>query len=379
MGRSNTLRARRYLATGQPVGPDFQVNTRPLGWSRDNVATAAATYRADGAVLVVWAAGSGAQGEVRGQLFAADWTRLGSELTLSASTGGERDTPSVVATSSGGFYVTWQGPGTVDPDGIHARRLDANGVPVGAEWQVNEGAAGAQANAQAAISPRDELLVVWQSPDASGTGVFARMHDRNGTPAGPEVQVNQFSSGDQRTSWNGGRTGVMFAGETIFISWWGNVPGDSSGVGLSVLKPLGALYELFGAGCPGSRGTPPILSAHQPPRVGQSLTLRVTAMPPHAPGAVLPFSLSRTRWGLFILPLDLGPIGMPGCWLLASGEPNPTPVQADAGGVATLTLPIPNDPTLDGLEFFNQALVVDLGVNPAGVTVSNGGRGVISR
>jgi hypothetical protein len=44
-----------------------------------------------------------------------------------------------------------------------------------------------------------------------------------------------------------------------------------------------------------------------------------------------------------------------------------------------LTLPVPNDPTLDGLEFFNQALVVDLGVNPAGVTVSNGGRGVISR
>ena len=42
-----------------------------------------------------------------------------------------------------------------------------------------------------------------------------------------------------------------------------------------------------------------------------------------------------------------------------------------------LPLAIPNDGSLVGLNFFNQAFVLDPGVNPAGGVVTNAGEGVI--
>jgi hypothetical protein len=42
-----------------------------------------------------------------------------------------------------------------------------------------------------------------------------------------------------------------------------------------------------------------------------------------------------------------------------------------------LTLNIPNDPTLQGMTFYNQAWVLDPKANAFGVGTSNGGKGVI--
>ena len=46
-------------------------------------------------------------------------------------------------------------------------------------------------------------------------------------------------------------------------------------------------------------------------------------------------------------------------------------------GVAEWTIDIPNNFVLGGLEFYLQALVLDLGVNPGGATVTNAVEGVI--
>ena len=84
---------------------------------------------------------------------------------------------------------------------------------------------------------------------------------------------------------------------------------------------------------------------------------------------------SRTSWGALTRPLRLDLIGMTGCSLLASGEVL-FPV-TPSGGIATLTLPVPNDPGLLGGLFFNQGFVRDPPANPFGATMSNAGEGRI--
>jgi hypothetical protein len=136
-----------------------------------------------------------------------------------------------------------------------------------------------------------------------------------------------------------------------------------------------AAYVTFGAGCAGSAGTPALAAAGgQRPWIGESFTLVLTRLPGNATAAIL-LGSSRTSWGSLTLPLRLDAIGMTGCWLLASGELQ-FPV-TPSGGMAALTLPVPNDPGLLGGMFFNQGLVGDPPANPLGATTSNGGEGKI--
>ena len=80
------------------------------------------------------------------------------------------------------------------------------------------------------------------------------------------------------------------------------------------------------------------------------------------------------RWksGPFPLPLDLTVFGMPGCSLLA--DPLVTLLLVSATSTASHTMGFPADPTLQGLNVFLQAFPLDGTANPAGITVSNGGR-----
>jgi hypothetical protein len=134
-----------------------------------------------------------------------------------------------------------------------------------------------------------------------------------------------------------------------------------------------AKYTSFGAGC-ASTTTPTALSATTPPKINTTFTLRVSNLGPFSPGILL-FGFSNSTWGGVPLPLDLNFLGMSGCNLLVSWD-----LQVGffpSGGKWDLPLPLPNDPTLAGLTFYNQAWVLDPQANAFGVGTSNGGKGVI--
>jgi hypothetical protein len=84
---------------------------------------------------------------------------------------------------------------------------------------------------------------------------------------------------------------------------------------------------------------------------------------------------TNASWALGPLPFDLGAFGMPGCQLQV--DPAGTLFVAGSGGRAVWTFTVPNRAALLGLQFHNQAGVVDPGANAAGFTVSNAGAGVI--
>ena len=134
-------------------------------------------------------------------------------------------------------------------------------------------------------------------------------------------------------------------------------------------------YTPFGSGCAGSAGTPQLgAGLGQLPYAGGPFTIEVSHVPASAL-VFLNFGFSNTAWGATPLPLSLGGVGMPGCAVLAS--PDFARVLVAAGGTASTTIAIPAVASLQGLVFYNQALVFDAPANPAGLTVSDAAVGTV--
>jgi hypothetical protein len=129
--------------------------------------------------------------------------------------------------------------------------------------------------------------------------------------------------------------------------------------------PTPASATAFGAGCPGSIGVPLLANDDfRLPWLGDTLAMRVSNLAPTAPAVFFATGISPST------PLDLGMFGMPGCnGLVLSPTAEFAPV---AGGSAVWQLNVPNSASLVGVHLYQQALVLEPGVNAAGAVISNG-------
>jgi hypothetical protein len=69
------------------------------------------------------------------------------------------------------------------------------------------------------------------------------------------------------------------------------------------------------------------------------------------------------------LPIDLGPLGMPGCALHVA--PDITIPVFNVNGSADVTINLPNEPRMIGMRFYDQALTLDPTANALGAVLSN--------
>lgn len=117
---------------------------------------------------------------------------------------------------TGEFVLAWgqgfSGPGAGDPDDIHARRFTAEGTPLGPEFQVNT-TPGNEYTGLTGLAMRagGDFVVAW-SNDYYGS--FIRHYDADGTPLSDEtllslpgdsvgdVRLVADSSGDLFAAWN---------------------------------------------------------------------------------------------------------------------------------------------------------------------------------
>jgi hypothetical protein len=82
-------------------------------------------------------------------------------------------------------------------------------------------------------------------------------------------------------------------------------------------------------------------------------------------------------WGGVPLPVDLGPLGAPGCawnisWALSA------PLMPTSVGARWPDQTIPNDPALRGTSFYDQALFLDAAANALGLVMSQSSRWLIA-
>ena len=163
--------ARRYNPSLVPYGPPRQVNISPPG---ERLFTSAVAGAPNGNYTVAWYT---LGGDIIARTFDASDTPLTDEFFVNSSLGGRRFAPSLAYNSKNELVIAWHGSGAEDSAGIYARRFLSDGTPLDSEWQVNETTAGSQHTPNLAIGGNDEIVISWTSPDASGSGVFARLYN----------------------------------------------------------------------------------------------------------------------------------------------------------------------------------------------------------
>ncbi len=197
------VRARVYSPNGNPLGPDFRVNTTPVnpGGNSSNAFPAVA-MAADGAFVVAWASETTTDNDsdafsVQVQRFAKDATRRGGQIQANTSTQGQQYLPDAAMASDGSFVIAWE---DFRPREIAVRRFRADGTPTGNE--VHVGGHSALNAPSIAMAPQGHFLVTWADyesggSDQDGSNIQAQGFDRLGRPIGPTFQVNQIVADDQ--------------------------------------------------------------------------------------------------------------------------------------------------------------------------------------
>jgi hypothetical protein len=235
-GSGYSIQGRRFDSGGDPLGGDFQVNTYTPG---DQMFPAVAVD-ADGDFVVVWQSVGSAGTDtaftsVQGRRFSSGGQPQGDDFQVNAYTPGLQGYPRVSASPAGDFVVVWHSDGSsgFDDSGysIQGRRFASDGTALAAEFQVNSYSAYDQDFADVAVAADGGFVVVWHSrgsfgDDNPGSSVQAQVYDSAGAPQGDQLQVNAYTTGNQRSP------AVGAAADGSFVVTWasyGSTASDASG------------------------------------------------------------------------------------------------------------------------------------------------------
>jgi hypothetical protein len=194
-----------------PAGGEFQVNT----YTTDYQAEPLVASSAGGAFVVAWMSTDGNASGVFARRYDAHGTPLGTEFQVNTFTVGTQTIRGLTSDALGGFIVVWQSQ-DADGAGVFARRYDHSGVPLGAEFQVNTHTTGTQGYARVASAAGGSFVVVWASYSQDGdlSGVFAQRYDASGAPLGTEFRVNTHT-----TSFQAAPAVASDAGGGYVVTW----------------------------------------------------------------------------------------------------------------------------------------------------------------
>jgi hypothetical protein len=213
-----------------PDGPEFRVNTH----TPDVQTLPATAMDSAGDFVVVWQSRAqdqptGTAEGVYGQRYDSSGTPRGAEFLVNNTVLGNQMRPQVATDAAGNFVVVWESP-DASGVGIFARRYDAAGVPQGAEFGVNATTAGPQTYPVVAMDADGEFVVAWVSfgQDLPGTdGVYAQRYSKSGVALGGEFRVNTRVASQQRFP-----TVAMSAAGDFVVAWSGDLqdPDNSTGI-----------------------------------------------------------------------------------------------------------------------------------------------------
>jgi hypothetical protein len=170
---------RAAAAQGDPLGPEFRVNTFTTNHQR----LPSIAFDSSGNFVVVWtsSAQDGSVGGVFGQRYASSGAPLGPEFRVNTYTTSYQGFPSVASDSSGNFVVAWTSLAQDGSSyGIFGQRYASSGAPLGPEFGVNTYTTDVQSRASVASDSSGNFVVVWESSnqDDSNWGVFGQRYSQ---------------------------------------------------------------------------------------------------------------------------------------------------------------------------------------------------------
>ncbi len=233
-GHLGGITAQRFDSNGQKLGSEFQVNTYTI----DRQSSAEIAMAADGKFVVLWNSNGqdGSNFGGFGQRYDSAGTRLGSEFQVNVATVNGQFIEAADAEPDGDFVVITR---SIDGGGygIFGRRFSSAGVPLGGEVQINSHTTSSQVRGAVSVGAGGDFLVTWTSnnQDGNADGIFGQFYGSDGSPRGPEFQVNTYIVSSQWSSANAS----LGAGQFV-VAWTSNTQdGYGSGVfGQRVQAPI---------------------------------------------------------------------------------------------------------------------------------------------
>jgi hypothetical protein len=198
---------------------EFQVNVSSPGKQERPVVGQSAA----GGLVVIWQGEDGDDKGIFGRIFAPDGSSVGGEFEVNTTVVGKQERPAVSVAADGSFVVVWESDDS-DGDGVFGQRFAADGTPLGGEFQVNTTETGNQDRPRLAVGSDGGFAVVWEAEDANKSGVFAQVYGSAGQPVGGEILVNETESGDQKDP------DLSVASDGTFVVVWRGE--DASGEGV---------------------------------------------------------------------------------------------------------------------------------------------------
>ena len=128
------------------------------------------------------------------------WPAGSPEIPVNSSTSDNQQSPSIAATSSGGFVVVWTGPDG-DGSGVFGRRFDQAGAPLGPDFPVNTLTTSDQSEPSVAADDSGNFVVVWSTlfNPSSGSDIVGQRYDAAGAPLGGEVMIHAPTTAEQHS------------------------------------------------------------------------------------------------------------------------------------------------------------------------------------
>jgi hypothetical protein len=242
-GISTDIYRREFFADGSPDGSENLVNT----WSGGPQILPVATRASTGNYGIFWEGqGFSHIDGVHGRLYdvtleddpgTPSRVPIGNQFLVGSTLGFEFGSPAIVVHDDGSFTIAFE---SFEEDGsgfgIFTERFDASGTAIpGSRKQVNTTVLDDQSAPAIASDGTGKVLIVWQSKDDSGLGIFGQWLDSSGGKIGSEFRLNTVGLGDQANP----DVAINEQGKAI-VTWQSSgQDGDGWGVYYAVLDSIG--------------------------------------------------------------------------------------------------------------------------------------------
>jgi VCBS repeat-containing protein len=204
-----SIKARLFDNAGVPLGSEFLVNTSALGLQFTPVVTSLP----GGGFVIAWettiVSGPDTGDSIRAQVFAANGSKVGGEITVTATTEFQ-SVDDIEALPGGGFILSY----VVDGQRV-GQIFDAGGAKVGAAFALPGG--------DITVLPSGQFVVTWASNVTGATQ--AQFFDSAGVAVGPAVRIDTPAT--PASVWD---SAVLLPDGSIAIAW--NTANDQSAVRL---------------------------------------------------------------------------------------------------------------------------------------------------
>jgi hypothetical protein len=225
-----SIQGRLFNATGTPIST-FQVNNL----TANDQTQPAVAMAPGGSFVVAWKSYTdGDQSGIQARRFSSGGSPAASQFLVNAYTTGVQGEPDVAVDPQGRFVVAWtsnEATGDADLESIQARRFAATGSPAAGQFQVNQITTDSQRRPSVAVDDAGSFVIGWESysGDGDATSTRARRYNAAGTALTAEFQVNSYTTSYQETA------AVTADGDgNFFVVWnsFGSTGTDNEGWGV---------------------------------------------------------------------------------------------------------------------------------------------------